>query len=761
MHAGLSSAEVADRMARGAVNTTPRRTSRPLRHILRANLLTRFNAIIATFFVLILIFGQAIDAVFGVVLVVNSAVGVTQELRAKRILDRLAVLAESPVRVRRDGREVVVPPHEVVVDDLVLVGPGERVPVDGQVRESDGLEVDESLITGESEPVAKPDGSEVRSGSFVAAGGGAFVATRVGAESYAARLAADVSRFTLANSTLMTGINRFLRLITWIIVPVGTLLVVRLFTSGAPVSEAVVGSVAGVGPMIPEGLVLMTSIAFALGVVRLARHRCLVQELPAVELLARVDTLCVDKTGTLTEPSMVVKEVHPVDGVAAETARRALGALARIEENPNPTMAAIAASLPDEGWRPDETRPFSSARKYSGATFSEHGAWLVGAPEVLLADGDPARRRADDLAASGLRVLALARASDLDGGDRTPAALVTLEQRLRADAPETMRYFAAEGVDVKVLSGDNPATVGAIARQVEVPGADGVVDARTLPHDPAALADLVADHTVFGRMTPQQKREFVAALHLRGRTVAMTGDGVNDALALKDADLGVAMGSGSPATRAVAKVVLLDDNFTAMPRVLAEGRRVLANIERVANLFLTKTVYAMILALLVGVAQVPVPYLPRHLTLVSTLTIGIPGFFLALAASDERARLGFVPRVLRFAIPAGLVCALATFAAYAVARANPASDIVADRSAATLTLFLVAFWVLVLVARPYRGWRLALLAAMAASFAAVALLPAPRRIAALAFDPRETLVATGIALIGAAVLTVVPRLTRA
>jgi cation-transporting ATPase E len=760
MHPGLTGAEVADRVARGAVNTTPRRTSRPLRHILRANLLTRFNAIIATFFVLILIFGQAIDAVFGVVLVVNSAVGVIQELRAKRVLDRLAVLAESPVRVRRDGREVVVPPHEVVVDDLVLLGPGERVPVDGRVVESDGLEIDESLITGESEPVAKPEGGEVRSGSFVAAGGGAFVATRVGTESYAARLAADVSRFSLANSTLMTGINRFLRLITWIIVPVGTLLVIRLFTSGASVSDAVVGSVAGVGPMIPEGLVLMTSIAFALGVIRLARHRCLVQELPAVEVLARVDTLCVDKTGTLTEPRMVVTDVHPLNGVAPDTARAALGALARIEEKPNATMAAIAASLPDAGWRPGETRPFSSARKFSGASFDGHGTWLVGAPEVLLADGDPARRRADRLAASGLRVLALARASNLDGGERTPAALVTLEQRLRADAPETMRYFAAQGVDVKVLSGDNPATVGAIARQVGVAGADGAVDARTLPHDPAALADVVADQTVFGRMTPQQKREFVAALHVRGRTVAMTGDGVNDALALKDADLGVAMGSGSPAVRAVAKVVLLDDNFTAMPRVLAEGRRVLANIERVANLFLTKTVYAMILALLVGVAQLPVPFLPRHLTLVSTLTIGVPGFFLALAPSNERARLGFVPRVLRFAVPAGLVCALATFAAYTVARANPASGMEADRSTATLTLFLVAFWVLALVARPYRGWRLALLAAMAASFAAVALLPAPRRVAALAFDPHDTLIAAGIAAVGAAALTVLPRLTR-
>ncbi|MBX6723632.1 MAG: HAD-IC family P-type ATPase, partial [Dactylosporangium sp.] len=368
--------------------------------------------------------------------------------------------------------------------------------------------------------------------------------------------------------------------------------------------------------------------------------------------------------------------------------------------------------------------------------------------------------RAADLAASGLRVLALARSSNLDGGERAPAALVTLEQRLRADAPETMRYFAAQGVDVKVLSGDNPATVGAIARQVGVAGADGAVDARTLPHDPAALADVVADQTVFGRMTPQQKREFVAALHARGRTVAMTGDGVNDALALKDADLGVAMGSGSPAVRAVAKVVLLDDNFTAMPRVLAEGRRVLANIERVANLFLTKTVYAMILALLVGVAQLPVPFLPRHLTLVSTLTIGVPGFFLALAPSNERARLGFVPRVLRFAVPAGLVCALATFAAYTVARANPRSGMAADRSTATLTLFLVAFWVLVLVARPYRGWRLALLAAMAASFAAVALLPGPRRVAALAFDPHDTLIAAGIAALGAAVLTVLPRLTR-
>ena len=759
MRRGLTSAEVAERVARGAVNATARRNSRSLGQILRANLLTRFNAIIAVLCALVLIFGQLIDALFGLVIVVNSAVGVTQELRAKRTLDRLAVLAEALVRVRREGREVPIPPREVVVDDQVLLGPGEKVPVDGEVRETDGIEIDESLLTGESEPVDKRPGDEVRSGTFVAAGSGLFSATRVGAESYAARLVAEASRFDLTDSELMAGINRFLRLVTWIIVPVGLLLVVRLFTGGTSVPDAVVGSVAGLVPMIPEGLVLMTSVAFAVGVIRLGRQRCLVQELPAVEVLARVDTLCVDKTGTLTEPGMALREVRPTDGFSPAAARAALAALARVEASPNPTMRAIAVGLPDEGWHARETMPFSSARKFSGAAFDDHGTWLVGAPEVLLPDGDAARRAAEDLAGSGLRVLALAQASRLDSPERSAAALVVLEQRLRADAPETMRYFAAQGVDVKVLSGDNPAAVGAIARQVEVPRAGDPADARSLPQDRAALVDAVAGHAVFGRVTPQQKREFVGALHSRGRTVAMTGDGVNDTLALKDADLGVAMGSGSPATRTVAKIVLLDDNFTALPRVLAEGRRVLANIERVANLFLTKTVYSVLLALLVGVAQVPFPFLPRHITLVGTLTIGVPGFFLALAPTDERPKPGFVPRVLRFAIPAGVASALATFAAYAIARLNTASSLQADRSTATLTLFLVAFWALALVARPYTPWRLGLLAAMSASFASVALVPKARQVAALTFpDLGNNLAAVGLAVLGAGALVVLLRL---
>ncbi|MGC5330411.1 HAD-IC family P-type ATPase [Micromonospora sp. DT62] len=761
MHQGLTSAQVAERVAKGSVNTTARRSSRTFGQILRANLLTRFNAIIAVLCGLILVFGQPIDALFGSVIVVNSAVGVIQELRAKRTLDRLTLLTEAPVRVLRDGREVSIRPGEVVVDDLVLLGPGEKVPVDGVVREADGVEIDESLLTGEADPVGKRRGDKVRSGTFVAAGSCLLAATGVGEKAYAARLAAEASRFELTDSELMTAINRLLRLVTWIIVPIGGLLVVRLFTSGASVSDAVVGSVAGVVPMIPEGLVLMTSVAFAVGVIRLGRRRCLVQELPAVEVLARVDTLCIDKTGTLTEPGMALREVRPYDGVSPGVARAALAALARAEAKPNQTMRAIADSLSADGWHADETVPFSSARKFSGASFPEHGTWLVGAPDVLLPDDDPARREAQELAATGRRVLALVRSATLTSRDRRTAALVILEQRIRADAPDMIRYFAAQGVDVKVISGDDPAAVGAIARQVGIRSADASADARSLPQEPDALADAVAGHTVFGRATPQRKREFVAALHARGRTVAMTGDGVNDALALKDSDLGVAMGSGSPATRAVAQVVLLGDNFTALPHVLAEGRRVLANIEHVANLFLTKTVYAALLALLVGIVQVPFPFLPRHITLVGTLTIGVPGFFLALAPNSGRARPGFVPRVLRFAVPAGAVAASTTFAAYAVARSNTASSLRADRSTATLTLFLVAFAALVVIARPYTRWRLGLLAVMAGCFAAVAVLPGLRQVADLTFpEPRDTLAGLGLAVLGAAVLVVLLRLDR-
>jgi cation-transporting ATPase E len=505
---GLTAEQVAQRVAQGAVNATPRRTSRSFGQILRANVLTRFNALLGAMCALVLVFGPPIDSLFGWVVVVNSAVGVIQELRAKRTLDRLALVGQAPLRVCRDGREVSVAPDEVVMDDLVLLGRGDKVPVDGQVHDAEGLEIDESLLTGEADPVRKGPGDEVLSGGFVTAGHGSFTATRVGEHAYAARLTAAAGRFDLARSELMMGINGFLRLITWIIIPVGALLVARQFTGGESVNAAVISSVAGVVPMIPEGLVLMTSTAFAIGVIRLGRRNCLVQQLPAVEVLARVDTLCLDKTGTLTEPGMVLRDIRPVDGTGPDTARAALAALARAEPDPNPTVQAIAAGTdgeqpkPDGGWQAQDTLSFSSARKYSGASFGNAGTWLVGAPEVLLAAGDDLRAEADRLAGRGLRVLALARTPDLhNGGQHTAAALVVLEQRLRPDAARTLAYFAEQGVAVKVISGDNAQSVAAIARQVGLPTAGDPVDARSLPEDRDALGDMLDAHAVFGRVT--------------------------------------------------------------------------------------------------------------------------------------------------------------------------------------------------------------------------------------------------------------------
>jgi len=771
---GLTSAEAARRRAAGQGNVVDHRTSRGAGEIVRANVLTRFNAIIGVLLAAGLAFGAPQDALFGLVIVVNSAVGIVQELRAKRSLDALALLDAAPVTVRRDRADVEVPPEDVVLGDLVLLRAGAKIVVDGEVTAAAGLEVDESLLTGEADPVPKVPGDRVLSGSFVPAGGGAFVVTAVGEAAYANRLVAEVRRFDLTRSELMAGINRILRAIQWLIVPVGALLVVSQLRSAATLSEAVVGSVAGIVPMIPEGLVLMTSVALAVGVVRLARRRCLVQELPAVEVLARVDVLCVDKTGTLTEPALEASEVEPVgeagDGDVAVTFA-ALAALIAADPAPNPTLEAIGRLVGGQAggtrWRASAVVPFSSARKFSAAAFEGRGGWVLGAPDVLLPPADPARIRAEAAAAEGMRVLALGRLPDgAVPGEQLPdtvraVALVVLRQRLRPHAAATLKELGEEGVAVKVFSGDNAASVGAVAGALGLPGADRPVDARQLPSDPSALADALAASSVFGRVSPQQKRDFVEALRGRGHVVAMTGDGVNDALALKTADLGIAMGSGSPATRGTAKVVLLDDDFATLPHVLAEGRRVLGNIERVAGLFLVKTTYSVLLALLVGVAHLPFPLLPRHVTLVGALTIGIPGFFLALAPNSERARPGFVRRVLRFAVPAGLACGVAAFVAYGLALEPHESGLVADRTSAALALFLAATVALALVARPYTWWRLGLVAAMVAVFVIVAAVPFARDFFALSFsNPADIAYAVLAAALAAAIMIGVDRWER-
>jgi cation-transporting P-type ATPase E len=781
---GLSTAEVADRVARGQVNDVPSAPTRTIGQIVRSNLLTRFNLLLGSLLAVILVVGPLQDALFGLVIVANTVVGIVQELRAKRTLDRLEVVNAPRARVVRDGRVGELAVGQVVLDDVLEAAAGDQVVVDGQVLEAAGLEVDESLLTGESEPVARRPGDRLLSGSFVAAGSGRYQATKVGREAYAVQLTEEARRFTLARSELRAGVDQILKYVTWALVPTAALLFVSQLRLEHGVRAGLSGAVAGTVAMVPEGLVLLTSVAFAVGVVRLGRRQVLVRELPAVETLARVDVICFDKTGTITAGDLAVQGLEPPDG--AGEAAAALGALAAADPNPNATLRAIGEAFPPpDGWRPEAAVPFSSARKWSGASFPGRGAFLLGAPEVLLAgtpegsgeprggapvdrpegsgeprggapvDRDGRRellRRAEQLAVEGRRVVLLAHSARPLDGDRPPGgleprAMVVIGDQVRSDAADTVAWFAAEGVQVKVVSGDHPRTVGAIAGQVGIAGADQPVDARSLPDRPAALAELLEARSVFGRVVPRQKRDMVEALEARGHVVAMTGDGVNDVLALKDADLGIAMGGGSAATRAVAELVLMDGRFATLPAVMAEGRRVIANIERVAKVFVTKTVYATVLALAVGLAGLAFPFLPRHLTLISSLTIGIPGFFLALEPNTQRSRPGFVRRTLAFAAPAGLTAALGTLVAYQVADLADVPQPEA-RTTATLALAGLGLVVLALAARPLNPLRRLLLAAMAAAFAVVLVVPFLRAFFALDLPPLPVALAA-LALVAA------------
>jgi cation-transporting ATPase E len=760
---GLTAAEVAERVAAGRTNDVPVRAGRTVGQIVRANVLTRFNAIVGVLFAIILVIGPIQDGLFGFVIIINTLIGIAQELRAKRTLERLAIVGEARPRVRRDGAVVELRPSGVVLDDVIDLGPGDKIVVDGTVLAADGLEIDESLLTGESDPVHKQPGDPLLSGSFVTVGSGAQLATKVGRDAYAAQLAEEASRFTLVGSELRSGIDTILRVITYLLVPAAALIIWSQFrTEGSDVDDALRGMVAALVPMVPEGLVLLTSIAFAVGVVRLGRRQCLVQELPAIEGLARVDVVCADKTGTLTENGMRLAEVRAF-GDAADL-REALGALAAADPRPNASLVAVGEGCPDPGWTTTSTVPFSSARKWGGAAFDGHGGWVLGAPDVLLGEGSPERAEAERTGAGGLRVLLLARAAgvlDADAlGPVVPAALVVLEQRVRPEAAGTLAYFAEQDVEVKVISGDNALSVGAVASSLELGRADAPVDARGLPADREGLADALEGSTVFGRVSPAQKREMVGALQSRGHTVAMTGDGVNDVLALKDADIGVAMGSGSPATRAVAQIVLLDNSFATLPHVVAEGRRVIGNIERVSNLFLTKTVYSVFLAVAIGLAGVPYPFLPRHLTLIGSLTIGIPAFLLALAPNTERARVGFVRRVLRLSVPSGAVAGLVTFVTYLLVRTDATATEIQQSTAAVVALYAVATWVLVVVARPFAWWKVLMVAASVAAFCYALFLPIVFGQGFWQLDPSHTpTLTTGllVAAIGIVAVEVVAR----
>ncbi|WP_273118670.1 HAD-IC family P-type ATPase [Actinomyces dentalis] len=779
---GLSASQVRERVRRGLTNAYREPSSRSAAAILRTNLLTVFNAILGVALVVVLLVGQWVDALFGFVLVLNTATGTLAEVRAKRALDRLSVLQAPTAHVRRDGREADVDVADIVLDDVVRLRSGEQVPADGELLTADGLEIDESILTGESDAVRPEPGDRVLSGTTVTAGEGLMRATAVGERAYAHRLAREARRFSKVGSELQEGTDRVLRWISWVIVPVALLLAWSQISAAGGWQAAratgawrmaTVAAIAGVVGMVPQGLVLLTSVNFATASLRLARRRVLVQELPAVEVLARVDTLCLDKTGTITTGRIRLERVEGPGGAGAGPELR--GALAALtSQESNATALAVREGLGELGAPgPDDAGgrtgaddadgrrvPFSSRRKWSAAGAGGR-TWVMGAPEIVLDGAEGAGAllaRARELAGRGLRVVGLAvadsgcgRAPDGDAAlpdGRAAAGLVVLAEEVRPDAERTLAYFRDQGVRVKVISGDNPVTVAAVARRAGVratgaggggadesgAGRDGelaVVDARTLPADASApeeldaLADSVEGADVLGRVTPEQKRAFVRALRRRGRTVAMTGDGVNDALALKDADLGIAMGNGAPATRAVARLVLLSGEFSALPGVVAEGRRVMANTERIASLFLSKTVYASLIAVVVALTAISYPFLPRQLTIVSSLTIGIPAFVLALAPNRRRYRSGFLRRVLVLSVPAGLVAGACTLAARTWLAAVGAAEGQVT-TGATLVLVACGLALLTLTARPLWGWRLGLIVLMGA-IAVMGVLVAPVR----------------------------------
>jgi cation-transporting ATPase E len=738
--AGLSSAEVAERVARGETNAFESPTSRSAWSIIRANVFTIFNGIIAACFLMLLLIGRWQDALFGFSAIANTIIGSVQEFRAKRSLDRLALMHAPQARVLRDGGEHEIALAEIVLGDVLVLRAGDQVGADAAVATSDRLQLDESMLTGESDPVDKVPGDAVLSGSIVIGGGGTALVDKVGADSFANKLSSEAKQFSLVASELRSSINRVLGWIAWIIGPVSLLVLNAQMVTEGGWAEAIeqgtwqiaaVSTIASIVAMIPLGLVLMTSIAFAVGAVRLANRKVLVQELPAVEGLARVDLICLDKTGTLTEGDIVFDAAHPLaeappadwtDVLAWYGAEPEANATARCLVEPYPVQRVL---------EPEGRIAFSSVRKWSAVGFPGSGTWVLGGPEMVFAASEDEwgahgaerrgiRDRAAELAASGRRTLVLAHSPEELTAERAEAerlpgslqavSLLTFRESVRPDARETLEFFAEQGVAVRIISGDNPQTVAAIAREVGIDAASGY-DARELPLDLDELGEMLEQHAVFGRVTPSQKRDMVTALQRRGHTVAMTGDGVNDALAIKEADIGIAMDSGSAATKAVARLVLLDGRFSQLPGVVAEGRQVIANIERVSMLFLTKTAYATGLAVLFGVMLLEFPFLPRQLSVVDGLTIGIPAFFLALMPNRRRYVPGFLRRSLSFAIPAGVVIALvlALYSRVATDAGIPEAEL---RTGSTLILAIVGFWVLIVLSRPIDGWKILIIGAM-------------------------------------------------
>src|ERR671934_1657289 len=745
---GLSSAEAEQRLARLGL---PEQTgSRSVASIVAGNVFTLFNAILAVFFVIMLGLGLFADALFGVIAIVNSAIGIRQELNAKETLDQLAMLVAPKAKAVRDGAIAELSGDEVVPGDVVRVEPGDQLVADGIVVSSRGLTMDESILTGESDGVRKRDGDRLLSGSFCIAGSGYYELDAVREQSHAAKIAGEARAFRHPPSPLQLEVNSVLRATTILMAPLAVLLLLAFAIRSVPFHDAAQTATAGLVTLIPEGLVLLMSVTLAVAAVRLARMNTLVQQMAATEALAAVDTICVDKTGTLTDGTLELVSVEVADETPPAVAHDALARFANSAGERNRTLQTIAERYPG---RPESVAaevPFSSAWKWSGVTLDGRGparSYVLGAPDVLVQAGalelTPNLQQAlEQHTAAGRRVVAFGESAARlpeDPGTQPPPrleprALVVLEERLRPDAAETIAFMRRQRVDLKLISGDAPQTVTAVARAVGVPSDAGVIEGPDLPADKASLSEAAERNTIFCRITPEQKKALVGALADRGRFTSMIGDGVNDVPALKRARLAVAMGSGSQITKGIADVVLMRDQFSMLPRAVAEGRRIARNIHRLGRLYATKSVYAGLLILITEIFGFAFPFLPRHLTIAAILTIGIPSFVLALAPSEGPLYRGRLLRALAaFAVPAGAGIAAGSLLSFFLVDDVFAGSLAEGRTAATTTLIVLGLCFILLLERgpgrehiTIQSYMLAMIAGLGALYA-LALAAGPVR----------------------------------
>lgn len=709
---GLSSKQVAQRKVAGLDNRQGFENSRTLVTILRVNIFTLFNGVVGSAFLLLLFLGQWKDALFGLAVLSNITIGVIQEYRSKRILDKLAILNQSPVTVRREGTARDIPIQEVVQDDLIELGTGDQVPADAELLAVRGIEVDESLLSGESEPVSKIVGDRILAGSGILAGIGLARVTEVGRNTYSSQLLGQARVFSLVASELRQSLNKLILWISWALAPITAIVLYGQFQATDDRVDALVRATASIISIVPQGLVLITSIAFGIAAIKLANQRVLLQELAAVEGLARVDVICFDKTGTLTDGTIEFDSAEELSGLRGLTGndlpswQQVLAQFAN-EPNPNVTALAIQKQFPLADLEVTDRSEFNSDRKF-GALEIAGTRWLLGAPEVLTDDA-LLLSRVSDLANLGRRTLLLA----ADAPDRLPLVLLSFMEKVRPEAFQTLEYFRSQGVGVRILSGDHPQTVANAAKAAGLILKGPGFDARTLSEADPNLSEILEEELVFGRVTPDQKKTIVIALQQKGHVVAMVGDGVNDALALKQSDLGIAMGAGSALTKAAANLVLLDNRFETLPKIVGEGRRVIANVERLSSLFLTKTVWAIVLAVVFSLLLWEYPMLPRQLSAIDGFTIGIPAFLLALLPNQQLYRPGFLKRALFFCVPAGLITATAIIALGSIARDGGHWSGEEMQTATAILLSVTGLWVLATLVRPLNGVKLWILVSMA------------------------------------------------